>query len=729
MVGRFRVAQAVGLLVALVALVPPAFANHPQTGHGDVLVFDHKTGNEWWVEVVLSGGASGSVAGVQAMDTGGPWVALQKQTYGSWGASFHIEPGHQVMFRANWAGGEALDSCWFDHPSGVERCGGTTTSSSSSSSPSTSTTGGAFDATFTGVKGNAWWVQASVTANQPLAGVDARVNCAGSWHALAKQSYGWSASFNVPNGAKVDFRARASSGASDLSGGYVWPQATPASACSGTTTSSSSTSSGPPPFDATFTGVKGNHWWIQATVSGNQPITLVEARLDCEPDAWFALGKQSWGWAISTEVLDGQRVDFRATSSTGAKDLSGGYTWTAATPAPACPLSWPPPPTGFNARYSNLRGDRFHVTADVTASKPLATVEARTLNTLDWHPLTQTAPGTWSASFDVTGHNVLEFRATATDGSRHVTHQGWYWPYDGSYTTTPQPYPSPGPYDDVYWGVFRGDAHEAWVDTFSIYPLTKVEVSIDLSDPWYPMTMDPDSGDWHATGLNVPYGSKLWFRASYVLATGATGTDYEPGGEGPWPPWPQIGSYYEYREVGSSRGTDDETLVHYDSTSETVIVVRNPTGWYSEWNGTCTTTTHSFVTPPGQPGHWDNRTDQYDFSPDMYPNGYQPQQVGENAYLEYPSTCAMVRDDAIKVCERGPHQTRMLDSSRQPITVDAVRACSHFTDPPQDEDFWYDQRVGLLLDWHTRHGPSANSDWQSETTGWLVRTDAPLTGP
>src|SRR5690349_5954832 len=64
---------AVLFAAALVAFVPSTLANHPQAAHGDVIVFDHRTGNEWWVEVLVSGGASGSVSGIQAMDDSGPW--------------------------------------------------------------------------------------------------------------------------------------------------------------------------------------------------------------------------------------------------------------------------------------------------------------------------------------------------------------------------------------------------------------------------------------------------------------------------------------------------------------------------------------------------------------------------------------------------------------------------------------------------------------------------------
>jgi hypothetical protein len=90
----------------------------------------------------------------------------------------------------------------------------------------------AFTATFSGVKGNEWWVQTNVVANQALAGVDARVNCGTTWQPLAKQSWGgYAASFHVPAGSKVDLRARSTSGSQAVSGGYLWPQATTTAGC------------------------------------------------------------------------------------------------------------------------------------------------------------------------------------------------------------------------------------------------------------------------------------------------------------------------------------------------------------------------------------------------------------------------------------------------------------------------------------------------------------------
>jgi hypothetical protein len=80
-----------------------------------------------------------------------------------------------------------------------------------------------FTATFSGISGNAWWVQTSVSGNAAVASVTASVN-GGAAHALTHQSWGgWAASFNVPAGAKVTFTAKSTSGATSTSGSYAWP--------------------------------------------------------------------------------------------------------------------------------------------------------------------------------------------------------------------------------------------------------------------------------------------------------------------------------------------------------------------------------------------------------------------------------------------------------------------------------------------------------------------------
>lgn len=317
-------------LVLLVALALPASANHPQATSGDVLVFDHKTGNEWWVEVLLSGGASGSVSGVQAMDTDGPWVTMAKKSWGPWAGSFHIEPGHQVKFRASFAGGETVTSCWFDHPAGTEQCGET---------PPPPPPPSDFDATFSNVKGNEWWAELRVTANEPVRSVALSVDCGADVAMQFRADWGkWVLSTHIPNGAKVTFTAIGDSGG-EQSGGYLWPQATPTSGCGAPPPPPPP----PPSFTATFSNVKGNEWWVEAKVTANEPLQRVEARVGCDADGWRPLALRSWGaWAASFHVPPGMTVDFRATSADGDTDLSGGYVWPQATPTEACgTATWP----------------------------------------------------------------------------------------------------------------------------------------------------------------------------------------------------------------------------------------------------------------------------------------------------------------------------------------------------------------------------------------------------
>ena len=97
---------ACGLLLG-VGLLPVATAGHPQTTEVGTARFTQVGGNEWWVQVRILGPTASSV---EARDTGGPWVRLQAQTWTSdrtwWAASFRIETGHQVMFRASFPDAE-----------------------------------------------------------------------------------------------------------------------------------------------------------------------------------------------------------------------------------------------------------------------------------------------------------------------------------------------------------------------------------------------------------------------------------------------------------------------------------------------------------------------------------------------------------------------------------------------------------------------------------------------
>jgi hypothetical protein len=347
MVARLPVALAVGLLLAF---VPPTFADHSQPAQGSAIVFDHKTGNEWWVEVILTGGASGSASSVQAMDTGGAWTPLTKRSWGAWAASFHIEPGHLVKFRASWSGGASVDSCWFTHPAGVEQCGTTSTST-------TTTTGsGTFNAPFTGFRGNEWWVQAKVGTDGPaIAKVDVRIAPDGAWKPLTKQTWGtsppsWAASYHFPQGSILQMRATATDGRTDLSSCRQWipssGQDAAIVACPGTE---------PPAFDATWSNVKGNQYWVEAVVKANAPVQMVLLMIDCDTqhDPGDMVYRADWGkWVIGNQdIPSGSVITMMAYSSSGAMDTSATYLWPQATVTKACPEYWPQDGSTADVRF------------------------------------------------------------------------------------------------------------------------------------------------------------------------------------------------------------------------------------------------------------------------------------------------------------------------------------------------------------------------------------------
>lgn len=170
----------------------------------------------------------------------------------------------------------------------------------------------AFTPTFAPKPGNTWWVETSVRAAEALSGVDARVG-AGSWVALGATGWGtWAKSFFVPNGSRVEFRARASSGASTVSAAYRWPEAVPYE-------------NDAPTFTATFSAVRGNDWWVETNVAASSPLAGVDARAG---GAWVMLEPMSWGsWATSMRVASGSRVEFRARSADGQAITSASYAW------------------------------------------------------------------------------------------------------------------------------------------------------------------------------------------------------------------------------------------------------------------------------------------------------------------------------------------------------------------------------------------------------------------
>lgn len=257
--------------------------------------------------------------------------------------------------------------------------------SATSTTTPTAPSGGAFDASFTDIQAKDWWVEVTVTGNEPIAKVEASVN-GGAYVALTKQWWGdYAKSLHVPSGANVVFRATSTSGAVDTSA-----SAAPAPA--------PSTGS----FDASFSDIEAKDWWVEVTVKGNEPIAKVEASVD--GGAYIGLVKQSWGdYAKSIRVPAGASVVFRATSTSGATDTSDG-----ASAAPAA--------GSLSAKFTPKTGNAWWIQVDVDASKSLKSVEAR-VNGGDWKPLALKSWGDWAASYHAPSGSRVEFRATATDGT------------------------------------------------------------------------------------------------------------------------------------------------------------------------------------------------------------------------------------------------------------------------------------------------------------------------
>ena len=272
----------------------------PMIGPDGRLLFAEAKGTTGWVQVNTYGA---DVVAVEAQVDGGPWQPLRLQPYCDWARAMSAPEGSQVRFRAfhgNLTFRVSEPIAW---PPG--------------STPPNQT----FDATFSHVKGNAWWIQASVGATGgTLAKVEASLD-GGAWKPLTDRGWGWAASHHAPSGTIVRFRATSAAGAVDLSGCYRWTTATPV-ACPGDGT--------PPPgggFDATFRNVKGNAWWIQADVTATGgTLAGVDARVN--GGAWIPLVKQSWGsWAKSIHAPSGSTVELRARATDGGADVSAAYRW------------------------------------------------------------------------------------------------------------------------------------------------------------------------------------------------------------------------------------------------------------------------------------------------------------------------------------------------------------------------------------------------------------------
>ncbi len=240
-----------------------------------------------------------------------------------------------------------------------------------------------FAPTFTGVRGNHYWIQANVGPADQIASVQFHAKQGpewGPWFTMKHESWGgWTYSYYIPDDAIVQIQAVSKGGASALSSCYYW---LPPSGQDARTTDCTYTPPPPPPppptsgFDATFTAFRGNEWWVQANVAGNnQPVAKVEVRLN--DGAFQPLTRQSWGgYAASYHLVQGTVVQMRATAADGQTDLSSCRQWIPASNQDASIVQCdtappPPPPGGLNARFSNVKGNNYWAEAVITANGPV----------------------------------------------------------------------------------------------------------------------------------------------------------------------------------------------------------------------------------------------------------------------------------------------------------------------------------------------------------------------
>jgi hypothetical protein len=177
--------------------------------------FTVKVPNEWWQELYITPDTPHPISSAQVRINGGAWLPMSHASWGAWTSSYHTVAGTWVEFLATDGGATQSQSAAFRWLDG---------NLSKGSVPPGTPTPSTFTATFTVSPNiNNWWVEVSVDANEPLAGVAASVNN-GSWIALDATSWGtWAKSFHVDSGSSVRFQAQNGAGATITSNPTTWP--------------------------------------------------------------------------------------------------------------------------------------------------------------------------------------------------------------------------------------------------------------------------------------------------------------------------------------------------------------------------------------------------------------------------------------------------------------------------------------------------------------------------
>lgn len=273
------------------------------------------------------------------------------------------------------------------------------------------------------LRGNAWWVEANVTAttdDATVAEVEVRVD-AGPWRNTSRTAWGtWAKSLPAPEGATVQLQAKDEHGHPELSACYAWPEAEPTTCPGEVDEPEPPPVGGPEPLDASFATPRGNAWWIETDVDTDRRLAGVEVRVD--GGSWTSLGRTAWGsWARTLDVPEGSVVQFLARTPDGAQARSDCYRWPDAWEVP-CPGEG-----GEGVRIVDVRGNAWWIEAEVEARTGIAAVEAR----LDgsWASLGRTPWGTWARNAHVSNGSEVAFRVTGASGDV-VAFETRAWPPD-----------------------------------------------------------------------------------------------------------------------------------------------------------------------------------------------------------------------------------------------------------------------------------------------------------
>ena len=477
------------LLIA--GAIPVVAADHPQPGQeGETITFDHRGGNEWWVEVkpklVTNEPQNIHIDRVEARDDGGAWVQLSLRSWGNYAGSFHIEQGNRVQFRAAQHGGmsdaRVWESCWFTHPAGVEQCGSVLP-------------------TFTPLGGDSY-VGVRVTGVSGVSRVSYHIPSMGSGElqrtadpdVYTRQTPG-----GAPRSIVLQFMAETTSGARYASGCYQYPAKT-AVACpsaynafvyepwqpsAGTIAVDANGEPAPAsvevrfdggPFKAMTRSQSGGHPWTLsgAPTSGDHVaefrLKASDGRIRCDesgyhypPDEEYsrigvdgpivfanAVGNSYWVQINTYSVPNVVAVDAKVNNGAWMPlKLRSHCDWAAGIQAPAgsqvtfrafrpdlsvqtTTMAWPPGgggggSSGFDATFKNVRGNTYWIETDVTVTGgTLSGVDAR-VNSGAWVALEKKSWGSWAKSIYAPSGAKVDFRARATDGSADLS--GVYtWP-------------------------------------------------------------------------------------------------------------------------------------------------------------------------------------------------------------------------------------------------------------------------------------------------------------